>query len=342
MEVVPPFGQTRMLEVTDPSGVGDARRQAATMARQQGLDEDRRGRVALVVTEAGNNLVRHAKDGCILLQRVAWETHRGVEVIALDRGPGMNDVSRCLRDGYSTIGTSGTGLGAMSRLADDFTCYSRPGQGSAVLARVWESQFNRPRPPLEVGGLSVPIAGEKVGGDAWAVRPTQRGLRLLMADGLGHGPDASEASQRAVERFLELDLPPQPLLNQMHRSLRSTRGAALAVAEVSDPPEPVRFWGIGNISATILTGSKTHHLVSGHGTVGLQVPQLREYTGEWSEDSLLVMHSDGLTDRWDLRRYAGLARQDPSLVAGVLYRDHHRLRDDVSVAVVRPRRPARP
>ena len=58
-----------------------------------------------------------------------------------------------------------------------------------------------------------------------------------------------------------------------------------------------------------------------------------------SPQATIVMFSDGLTSRWDLASYPGLASKSPALIAGVLYRDHSRGRDDVTIVVARERRP---
>ena len=108
---------TTAVAVTDPSQVAEARRAGAVLARAVGFDEERAGRLALVVTESGTNLLRHAGGGHILLRAVDDHGAAAVDVLALDRGPGMTNVARCLEDGYSTAGGAGTGLGAMRRLS---------------------------------------------------------------------------------------------------------------------------------------------------------------------------------------------------------------------------------
>jgi hypothetical protein len=127
----------------------------------------------------------------------------GLEVLALDLGPGMADVGRCLADGYSTAGSRGVGLGAMARLSALFDIHSRPGEGTAVLARLWSAPLpERPEAAgLEFGVVSLPLAGEEVCGDAWAVDEGRGRSFVLVVDGLGHGPQAAEAAREAVRAF---------------------------------------------------------------------------------------------------------------------------------------------
>ncbi len=107
-----------------------------------------------------------------------------------------------LADGYSTTGTAGKGLGGRRRQSHFVDVASWPGVGTAVLARLKRGQ------PLEgfsdtgrIGAVSVPKPGEEVCGDSWAASAGSDETTLMVADGLGHGPDAAEASVEAVRLF---------------------------------------------------------------------------------------------------------------------------------------------
>src|ERR1044071_3320249 len=108
------------IAVAESSQAGQARRDAAALAARLGFSEEAQGKVAIVVSEAAKNLVAHAREGLILLRALHAGPHLGVEMLALDKGPGMADVERCLQDGYSTAGTGGVGLGAMRRMSSVF------------------------------------------------------------------------------------------------------------------------------------------------------------------------------------------------------------------------------
>ena len=317
--------------------MGDARRQVARWTEMLGFDEGCAGKVALVVTEAAGNLAKHTTDGGELLVRALMQgSAAGIEVLALDRGPGIGDLTRALSDGYSTAGSPGTGLGAISRLADEFGIHSLRGAGTAILARIWARPPVRHPGSLEIGVTCVPKPGEEVSGDGWAVAASEGRTIVTVVDGLGHGPDAAEAARAAVRVFhAECASRPAEIVERMHLALRSTRGAAVAVAEIDLPGETVRYAGIGNIAGVIVVGAESRSLVSHAGTVGHQMRKVQEFNYPWSARSLLVMHSDGVTQRWDLEKYTGLAARDPSLVAGVIYRDFTRGRDDATVLVAR-------
>jgi stage II sporulation SpoE-like protein len=120
----------------------------------------------------------------------------------------------------------------------------------------------------------------------------------------------------------------------IHAGLRATRGAAVAVTSIDLARGRVRFSGLGNIGAAVLAGGRIRHLVSHNGTAGHHGRKIEEYTYPWQPGALLVQHTDGLASHWTLESYPGLSGRHPSLVAGVLYRDFKRGRDDVAVLVV--------
>ncbi len=323
------------LPVTEPSQVGEARRAVTTLAERLGLDEPTRARAALVVTEAANNLVKHAREGVVLLQALDAGGRPGVEALALDKGPGMADVDRCLRDGFSTAGSTGTGLGAIVRLSALADVYSRVPGGTALLARLWSGPPPFPPPgPLDVGAVSAPKTGEEVCGDVWAVAREGDRVLFLVADGLGHGPLAAEAARAAVAVFrASAGAGPAAILQAAHQALRRTRGAAVAVAEVCRGQ--VRFAGVGNIAGVVVDGAVSRSMMSHNGTVGHEARKFQELVYPFPKGALLVMHSDGLASRWGLDAYPGLVTRAPTLVAAVLYRDFQRGRDDVTVLVAR-------
>lgn len=325
--------------MSDASLVGEARRVAAAMAIQAGLDEARRHDLAIVVSEMGQNIVRHARGlGEVIVRVLEEDGHTGVEVLGVDRGPGIANPAEALRDGYSTGGTPGTGLGAIARQSTEFDLYSAPGAGVVVLSRIWNGR-RRPASALQVGAVCVAKPGETVCGDAWRLVSTRERTLALVVDGLGHGHAAAEAARTAVEIVTanaRLEL--LRMADALHAGLRATRGAAIALAELRPAAGECRFVGIGNISAGLVTGSGSRSFVSHNGTAGVEARRIQELAYPWPPDALFVAHSDGVSASWDLARYPGLRQRDVSIVAAVLYRDFRRVRDDAAVLAVRAAR----
>jgi anti-sigma regulatory factor (Ser/Thr protein kinase) len=335
------IGAGKCIVIRDSSAIPEARRAALEAAKSVGFDEGRANDLAIVVSEIATNIHKHAGEGLLVLQIIKVGDGEGIEVLGLDKGPGIADLARSQRDGFSTSGTPGTGLGAISRIALHSDIYTIPGRGTALLARLGHRKGAK-QPEASRFGVSaicLPKIDEDACGDSWFMHRNGHGVTVAVIDGLGHGLPAANASAAARRVFADdPNIPPAATLMKMHDSLRSTRGAAAAVARIDLEREIVTFAGIGNIAGHISSDAGTRNCVSHGGIVGGDRPiRVQEFTYPFATDSILVMHSDGLSTHWNLDTYAGLAARDPSLIAGVLFRDFKRDRDDVTVLVAKGR-----
>jgi anti-sigma regulatory factor (Ser/Thr protein kinase) len=226
----------------DASRAGEARRTATTLATRLGASREDVGRIALIVTEATTNVVKHAQAGQLLLYGSRDEGAWSVGMVAVDRGPGMRDLAACLEDGMSTAGTPGTGLGAIRRLATTFDAYTSPG-GTVVFAEIDGATpaRRRSRASFSVGAVRVPHPGEEVCGDDVAVMPMgEDRCMVLVVDGLGHGLGAAAAAEEATRLFRAHPASgPEAVMSLLHDGLRGTRGAA-AGRRRRRPPHPDR------------------------------------------------------------------------------------------------------
>lgn len=319
----------------DASAVGAVRRFAVELAGAVDLGERHAADVAIIATELASNLVKHAVDGALLVRPIRHDDNVGVEVISIDSAPGMADLSAMYEDGRSTTGTLGIGLGAVARLAHRSEGFSVPGRGSILTAQLWrEAQ----PPPAWADGLTRPLTGETVSGDCYAVRTTGGRRQVMVCDGLGHGPLAAAASHAAFTIFHTApDGPPAMLVERLHRGMSHTRGAALTVAELDADAGVVRTCGMGNVAATVVTGDERRSMVSMPGIAGHGKAVIREFEYPFHVDSLLVMHSDGVSDKWSLTSSPGLAAKSPLLIAATVLRDAGVRRDDACVLAARIR-----
>lgn len=326
-----------IINVNDPSNAGEARRYAVIQAERTKLGERESGALAIVVTEIVTNLVKHAGRGTLVIESVAHNGSSGIRVLGLDKGPGIRDLSVALRDGYSSAGTAGNGLGAIKRLSRTFDIFSAPELGTAILAEFWPPEKPALHSyPIDFGVLSIPIKGEEVCGDGWSTKKLAGSIVLMVVDGLGHGILAAEAAKEAERIFDISDSDsPTPILQNSHDSLRKTRGAAMAVAALHFERQVMSFAGVGNIASSIVTPTGGRGMASHNGTVGHYLNKIQEFNFQWSADSILVMHSDGLKSGWDLKSYPGIWGKHPAIIAGILYRDFSRERDDVTVLVAK-------
>jgi anti-sigma regulatory factor (Ser/Thr protein kinase) len=330
--------------ITESSQVAAARRSVQWLAERLDFNQERVGRAALIVSELGSNLVKHARGGEILMRPLtsAIGEREGLEVVAVDTGPGIPDVALSRIDGFSTSGTLGHGLGSIERQADLFDLYTQP-SGTSIVAAVYR-EAPRPSPHTngryEVGAIHVAKSGEDVCGDDWCWRMRSERLAILVADGLGHGLHAHEAAIAATDVFAkEHENAPSRVIGDVHAALRATRGAAVAMIDLDLERGTARYAGLGNISGTIVTATgKQHHLVSQNGTAGHTAGRIHEFNYAVPAGSVMVLASDGLGTHWSFAPYPGLHQKGASSIAAILYRDFSRRRDDVTVVVAKERR----
>lgn len=327
---------THRMEIAHESGVGHIRRYVQETALRLGACPSRAAEAAIVATELATNTIKYGRGGEILLREIKEEQGGSLELFAVDSGPGMASVSACMRDGYSTGGSSGTGLGAVQRLSTQFQIQSQPGKGTVAWASLSLTGNDAPVRNLLWGGISVALKGEELCGDAWDIQYHENHWRVLVADGLGHGPFAQVAAREAVSVFRKKpSAGPSDCLALIHLALGKTRGAAASIVEIPQEGRQLQAAGIGNVSMRLQAAHGMKTLGCDNGTLGGAYYRVNQQQVPIESGALLVMHSDGLGSQWNLEGYPGLSRRHPSLIAGVLYRDYQRPQDDSTVVVIR-------
>lgn len=336
MEIVSLPPSQSVLHLDHPTHAAEARRLALSSSEGMKMSQAEAGELAIVVTEMATNVVKHASSGKMIFQRIASNGSQGLRVLALDRGPGIANIPAAMHDGYSTAGTNGSGLGAVSRLSSRFDLFSGRGQGACVVAEFWPGRNESPQSPVDIAAVSIPLRGEAVCGDGWATRSSLSRTWIMVVDGLGHGPFAADAAREAEKVFAESHgNSPSAVLRDVHDALKKTRGAAAAIAVIDQNSKTVVLAGVGNISASLVTSHGSRGIASQNGTLGHYMHNTQEYQLPWSADSVLVMHSDGISSRWDLREFRGIWSHDASVIAGMLYRDFAKEKDDVTALVAK-------
>jgi anti-sigma regulatory factor (Ser/Thr protein kinase) len=321
----------RWLRVEDASAVAACRQAVQNMAERLRFPAARIGQLALAVTEAASNLHKHAEQGSLLLCVNRDGPQPGIDLVTIDAGPGVRDVSAALRDGHSTAGTLGIGLGAIQRLADFADLYSRPGHGTSLVARFCAS------PPVSQprwAGLIRPITGETECGDAYGVVPADGAVTAVLCDGLGHGPLAAAAAAAGVAAVLDDPAgEPAALLERVHRRMSGTRGGAVGVVQVGG--QLARFAGLGNVAASIVSDGQRKSMISIPGIAGVQARTIRQFEYDVPPGSAVIVHSDGVSSRWEAAALPALEARDPLLIAAVLLAEAGVHRDDAGVLVLK-------
>lgn len=192
--------------------------------------------------------------------------------------------------------------------------------------------------PLAVGGVSRPYPGESANGDAWTVEWHDRACRITVIDGLGHGPAAALAAQRAVALLrTHPALMPEEALRACHVALHGTRGAVMSIARITVDPPQLMYAGIGNVEAQLYQSGRTQRLVAQRGIVGMTVPTPRSAVYTLERDWLLLVHTDGVSARFTVESVPEVTSPTPTVLATAVLEGWGRDTDDATVVVVCPR-----
>jgi anti-sigma regulatory factor (Ser/Thr protein kinase)/serine/threonine protein phosphatase PrpC len=327
--------------IAHPEDVGAARRRVSRAGTDAGVDAKLLANAELVTSELATNLLRHAEPGgAILARAIATDAGPGIEVLAVDRGPGIADLDAALGGQAPDPAGLGCGLAAVRRLAGDVDVYTQQDVGTVVMARFV------PRGAASAAarwsGISVALDGGEDCGDAWAITETGDRTTVLVVDGLGHGRRAAEAARVAVRVFAERhDDELESLAQRLHEAMRTTRGGAAALCRLDPQRHRAEFVGVGNVVGRLVGPSGSQAMVSNNGTLGteLAAPRIRRMSYELDR-AALVMSTDGIREGYDLTEHPGLLDHDPLVVAAMVYAQRGRGTDDATVVVVRPQRVA--
>ncbi len=130
---------SRNMRINTEPDVARAVVAAHDLSAQIGFQQSQRFLVATAVSEIARNIVKYAPGaGRIVLRPVDKDGKPGIEVVAVDRGPGIEDLEEACREGFSTTkGSLGLGLPGARRLMDEFGIVSKPKLGTKVTMRKW-------------------------------------------------------------------------------------------------------------------------------------------------------------------------------------------------------------
>lgn len=368
-----------LFEIRAADHIPYARRCIEAIATRHGFCLSRINQLSIVVSECGANLLRGANGGQLLVCALTDSAGlhpggargAGIEILSIENSSHPSRATPSFPAADRAAPIPEDGMCDVLRHADEFDIWSRQASGAVQRVVMWrdvrpeETAASSPVPEevsFEYSAITRALRGQVVCGDAWAYTQGVEGFTVMVADGLGHGLLAHSAALAAIGSLAQNRGAPLPeVISGAHQALRPTVGATVGVARLpprasssdtgspggrSDPrgtdssSEVVAcFCGIGNVAASVWEPARHRHLVSHAGVAGRSIRKTQEFEAAWSPDALLVMHSAGLKTRWDLARYPGLSVRHPSLIAAVLYRDHARGNDDVTVFVARERRP---
>lgn len=325
--------------IEDRSYIAYLKREIHKEVTAGNFTEQRAGEIDIIVSEICSNLIKYAASGEVLYRvEHTADNESCFEIIAMDKGPGIPDVSRVMRDGVSTGSTLGQGLGALERLSDTFNIYSIPDWGTIVYSRVTTLKNGFVRKEnfdLDIRGLVVAKPREVGCGDLYRVKRTNTDVRVFLGDGLGHGKFAQEAVQVASDFFFGTDESnPVDIIREMHEKVRRTRGLVGTIGILDRKMNVWRICGVGNILTRLYQGIVYKNYMAYNGTIGLNIPKsLNASTLPAERNQYLVMCSDGIRSRWDLTKFQSILKYDNMIMAASIYKDYNRGTDDSSILI---------
>ena len=309
------------------------------LAAEAGMSQVRINELDLIVAEMTSNLFKYSDDGEILMGVFHTEGTVYIEIISIDNGPGMLNPARMIQDGMSTSKTLGHGLGSIKRLSHEFDLYSQVGWGTIVLSRVYNEpeKIKSKDNPMIIRPIIIAKPGETKSGDGFTFKKTDSYIKLMLADGLGHGPEANKAANEATEAFkLCPDYSPVETLRFIHTLTRKTRGAVIDIIGYEFASKTWTAAGVGNIAVRMIGPNSFRNHMSYNGIVGHNIPGTMTNQRYSADDfNQVMLCSDGIKTRIDLSKYPQMSKYDQTIFAAAIYKDHARKNDDMSVVMAK-------
>lgn len=128
---------TETIKIETESDIVTARQVGRNMSRQLGFGTIMQSRMATSISELARNIYLYAGKGTITISPIERNGAIGLQITAIDAGPGIPDIRKALEDGYTTSGALGAGLPGVRRMMDEFDIQSAPGEGTRVIVVKW-------------------------------------------------------------------------------------------------------------------------------------------------------------------------------------------------------------
>ncbi len=335
--------------LNEEASIGQARRALKRCAAELDFNERQMAEIDIAVKEVGSNAIKFGRaTGQIYFTQTDTDLDPpGLELIYVDKGPGIEDTALAIEDGYTTTGSMGAGLGAVKRMVDEFYIYSmapsstrrlamygRTNHGTAIVLRKFLSEVERQASHRQSrwGAFTHPPVGEDSNGDGYIIRRFEDRQLIAIIDGLGHGEGARAATDAAIASVEEnSQATVEVIVRAAHEALRPTRGAVMGLAVIDCANRTVEYSGIGNTDFRVLGGSKPLRLISLNGTLGSRLERVKVFKEQLPRAATMILSTDGISDRWDHENYPGLLGLDPQLLCGVIMRDYGRPNDDATI-----------
>ncbi len=133
-----PVVNTEELPIQSPSDIVVARQRVRSIAAGMGFSLVDQTKIVTAASELARNTLDYGGGGVVRLLQLEENPRKGLRLVFEDHGPGIPDVQQALKDGFTTGGGLGLGLGGAKRLVNDFSIQSAPGEGTCVTITRWK------------------------------------------------------------------------------------------------------------------------------------------------------------------------------------------------------------
>jgi len=336
--------ETIITHISEKHHVGIARRRVLQFAKEIGFSDTELSEISIVVTELAENAINHGViEGKITCSSFEEARREGIQIVYEDKGPGIAKIDIVMEDGYSSSKSLGIGLGAIKRLMSEFkissnTSLNQP--GTIIVTKKYippkEDLTKSPHEEMQFGVFSRSKLDEIYNGDSYFLKRFNGKTIAAVIDGLGHGKDAFKAAAEARLYFFEnYNKPLETIVNELHKRLRKTRGAVIAIALIDDVKSELEYVGIGNISTRIFDSPTPIRPYNYNGTLGYAIRNFKVSKYPWVKGTVIIMTSDGISGNYDPNKYPGLFKQHPIEIASIILKEHGKDYDDATILVGR-------
>ena len=311
---------TQPIPIYDEASVSSARQRVREAGERLNLTKEVIEKVALMASELTHNQLSHARQGYFAVKPVEREGVKGLEITAADIGPGIQEPTAAFKDQMSATGSLGAGLGAVLRIADEIEVDDRISEGFCIVARKFQGQTASPS--YEFAIMGKPYPGEAISGDDGVLIQSEFGFLAAVSDGLGHGPEARQASNRAIQALIERnDRTLDQLTNAINDALIGTRGCAMSIVRFTKASRTFEAISLGDVHSHLYNLRDAHFFASTPLILGegkLSPVKLRLEKTLANPSSILVMFTDGLKSRTSLKGELDILRKPAISIAEYL------------------------
>ncbi|OCA97201.1 ATP-binding SpoIIE family protein phosphatase [Clostridium beijerinckii] len=343
-----------IFEIINDWDIGQARRYIAEKSKEIGFSSVEIGEISIVVNEFCTNLIKHhSVEGKIIFKKIEMNGRNGIEIISEDKGPGIINVDEVIKDGISTKGTMGGGLGAIKRLMDSFEIYSRTsinlgkhigyghllesnGIGTIAITQKWlKSSQNIGEKEVKISVMSRPYIGCKVNGDLYYIKEFNNKVILALIDGLGHGTEANKVAIKAKDLLEENNYKSlKELLYSIDTGMKHTRGAVIGICIIDKERKVFQYGSIGNVELRYIINSKDKKFITTNGTLGVSFKtKVNVQESSYENGGIIVMNTDGISNKWEYDEYSCIPTHNPAVLSNMIFRDFAKDNDDATVLV---------